>query len=71
MTMTIRIEDDEHATILAALRYYQRSGQGDPNNRSDAIHDIATNDDTVISLDEQAINQLCEKINCDYEEATK
>lgn len=61
--MKLDIQDDEHATILAALRFYQERGQGDPANRSDRIHAIATNGDTVISLDADAIDALCEKIN--------
>lgn len=57
------INDAEHATILAALRFYQEKGMGDPANRSDAIHDIATNCDSVISLDAAGIDDLCERIN--------
>ena len=59
-----RIADFEHATILAALRYYQSKGMGDPNNRSLAIHEIATNDDEVISLDADGIDSLCMRLNC-------
>lgn len=55
--------DQEYATILAALRFYQEYDQGEPSERSDAIHDIATNGDAVISLDNEAIDNLCEKIN--------
>ena len=50
-------------TILAALRYYQENGQGDPFKRSDAIHDIATDGDTDISMDDEGIDDLCERIN--------
>lgn len=57
------VEGPETATILAALRFYQEHGQGDPANRSEAIHAIATNDGDVISLDGNAINVLCEAIN--------
>lgn len=54
------------ATILAALRFYQENGQGDPDNRSDAIHDIATGgeDEIMSSLDDAGIDELCEEINC-------
>lgn len=51
------------ATILAALRYYQEGGQGDPDYRSDAIHEIATAGGEVISLDDDGINDLCERVN--------
>ncbi len=50
-------------TILAALRFYQAQGMGDPANRADDIHDIATNGDEDISLDAAGIDQLCEDIN--------
>lgn len=60
----IAVDDAEHATILAALRYYQANGQGDPNNRSVVIHEIATNCDKVMSsLDDDGIDALCERIN--------
>ncbi len=52
----------ELSTILAALRFYQWNGQGDPFKRSDAIHDIATNGD-CISLDDEGIDRLCEDLN--------
>lgn len=58
------IESDELATILAALRFYQEKGMGNPDNRSDEIHDIATNGDEVTSLDDDGIDALCEKLNC-------
>jgi len=63
--MLIEISDQEHATILAALRYYQENDQGEPASRSDAIHNIATDCDKVISLDEKGIDELCEHINTD------
>ncbi|MBR9765914.1 MAG: hypothetical protein GYB53_20945 [Rhodobacteraceae bacterium] len=53
----------ELATILAALRFYQQCGMGNPENRSDPIHDIATNGGTVLDLDGDEIDQLCEKLN--------
>lgn len=57
------ITPEEHATILAALRFYQWHSQGEPVRRSEYIHDIATNGGGVISLDNEAIDRLCEKIN--------
>ena len=62
--MTIAaLEAAELATVLAALRFYQEEGRGDPANRSDAIHDIATACDEVTSLDASAIDALCERLN--------
>ncbi|MBM2293794.1 hypothetical protein JQX09_17845 [Sulfitobacter pseudonitzschiae] len=60
---SITVDEQEHATILAALRFWQTSGMCEPDNRSDALHDIATNGSDVISLDADAIDALCEKIN--------
>lgn len=51
------------ATILAALRFYQASGMGDPAMRSDAIHDIATDGGKVTSMDAAGIDDLCDRIN--------
>lgn len=60
---SLTVSEAEHATILAALRYYQMEGQGEPSHRSDMIHDIATNGDTVISLNAEGIDELCVRIN--------
>lgn len=51
------------STILAALRFYQEHGQGDPANRSDELHELATCGGECISLDDSAIDELCERIN--------
>ena len=63
----VKLEADELATILAALRYYQRNGLGEPSNRPLAIHEIATDSDQVISLDDAGIDRLCEDINTHWE----
>lgn len=57
------IAADELATILAALRFYQGEGLGEPAKRSHAINDIACNQGDVISLDADAIDALCERLN--------
>jgi hypothetical protein len=54
---------EELGTVLAALRHYQIAGLGDPANRTDALHDIATAGDTLISLDGEGIDALCERLN--------
>jgi hypothetical protein len=59
----IALTGQELATILAALRYYQEQGMGDPDNRSNDIHDIATNGDNEVSLDADGIDALCERLN--------
>jgi hypothetical protein len=64
MKITIDVDRAEQATILAALRYYQQSGLSDPDNRSDEIHDIATGGGNIVSsLDDEAIDELCDRIN--------
>ncbi len=54
---------EEIATILAALDYYVECGQGDPDERSDAIHDIATDGGNLTPLDAYGVIALCDKIN--------
>lgn len=66
-TTLYRFTDQEHVTVLAALRFYQMQGLADdPAWRPDIIHDIATGcDDSVVSLDGNGINVLCERLNTD------
>lgn len=59
--------NQDRNTILAALRFYQKEGMGEPANRSDAIHDLAPNGDQDISMDEEGIDDLCERVNASYE----
>ncbi|MBS7812392.1 hypothetical protein [Roseococcus pinisoli] len=61
--ITFTADQVEHATILAALRFYQEKGMGEPDNRSNEIHHIATDGGEVISLDTAGIDALCEKLN--------
>jgi hypothetical protein len=59
-----RLDDAEHATVLAALRYWQQEGMGEPHNRAEDLHDIATNGGQVMSsLDDAGIDALCERLN--------
>lgn len=57
------INAEELATILAALRFYQAAGMGDPSSRSAEIHDIATDGDNLCSLDREGIDALCTRLN--------
>lgn len=61
--IAVTLTGQEHATVLAALRFYQEKGMGESSNRSEAIHWIATNEGKVRSLDAAGIDALCEKIN--------
>lgn len=56
------IDAQDKATIRAALRFYQKEGMGDPVNRADDIHDLATDNDNVISHDSGGIDVLIKKI---------
>ncbi|HRG54987.1 MAG: hypothetical protein JNG82_08620 [Opitutaceae bacterium] len=59
------LSGQEHATVLAALRFYQMQGLADdPALRPDIIHDIATGcDGSVVSLNGSGIDVLCERLN--------
>lgn len=59
----IHVSPEEFHTIIAALRYYQVKGMGNPVFRSDGIHDLATNGGEVTSLDDDDIDELIERIN--------
>lgn len=64
-TGKIVIEDDqERNTILAALRWYECSGFGDPQRQPDWVFDIASDGDTNTTLNDEAIDHLCQRINC-------
>ena len=63
MVMKITVDEAELATILAALRTYQEAGYGNPDNRPDRIHSIATDDVCVMSsLDDARIDDLCRRL---------
>jgi len=56
------LNEAEHATLLAALTLYKQQGMGEPMNRSDEVHDIATNGGLVFSsLDDEGIDRLLAK----------
>ena len=61
--ITLSVSGQGFSTIMAALRYYQEKGMGNPDNRSDWIHDLSTNGGDVTSLDDEGIDKLCEGIN--------
>ena len=55
--------DAATATIIAALRTYQREGYGDPMNRPDDIQEIAVPNENMTSLCDEGIDALCEALN--------
>ena len=59
---TLALTPQELNTVLAALRFYQEHDQGDPARRSDRIHEIATGCGENVSLDDQGIDDLCDKL---------
>jgi len=58
-TPTPALDDRELATVLAALRYWQREGWISGGHE----HDIATNGDTLEPLGADEIDALCERLN--------
>lgn len=68
--MFLEVDSRELATILAALRYYQRTGVCLDGGTGELIipeeeRDVATDGDTLEPLDEKEIDTLCESINCE------
>lgn len=63
ISITLRVSAREFHTVLAALRYYQAQGQGEPGNRSQEIEDLASNLGQVQPLTKEEIDRLCERMN--------
>lgn len=68
--MFLQVDNRELATILAALRYYQRTGVCLDGCNGDLIvpeeeRDVATDGGTLEPLGEKEIDELCESINCE------
>lgn len=59
-TYTITLSEAEHATVLAALRCWQRVGAGAVDAPE---YIIASNDGLCAPLDAEDIDDLCERIN--------
>lgn len=57
----MKLNIEELATVLAALRYWQRTGHGAAAMPRE--WDIATDDGTLEPLDVDAIDALCERLN--------
>ena len=57
------VNDSEFHTIIAALRLYQYSDMGEPHNRTQVIHDLATDGGNCISLNDEGIDDLVVKLN--------
>lgn len=55
------VDDRELATILAALRFWQRHGESRQANEPE--YDIATNAGTLSPLADAEIDALCERLN--------
>lgn len=53
----------DRATMLAALQFYLDNGQGDPENRSSHIHELATDQQLQISLDAVGVTDLMQRVN--------
>ena len=60
--ITIKLTREQHATILAALRFYQHSGGGG-TDRPGSVVDIASDCGGLNPLNDDGIDRLCEKLN--------
>lgn len=56
----MRLTKQETATVLAALRYWQREGLISSGHEID----IATDGGTIEPMSKDDIDELCERINC-------
>jgi hypothetical protein len=61
------VSEKEHATILAALRFYQAYFSGS-YLFGPSLMEIATNGYTLTPMSGEEIDQLCQRINTEYEE---
>jgi len=61
----MKLDEQQLATVLAALRYWQREGLMSNGDE----HDIATEGGRYVELGAEAIDELCEELNC-YDELT-
>jgi hypothetical protein len=55
--------DEDRHTLIAALRFWQQQGMCEPRNRSDEMHDLATNGDALTSLCDEDVDALIEQLN--------
>jgi hypothetical protein len=60
-TMQIELDNRELATVLAALRYWNR--KVDATRESVPEIDIATDGGRFVPLDTDQVNALCERLN--------
>ena len=58
------LDDREHATVLAALRCYQETVAQSDEPMPERFNDLATNGGKLNALDADAIDALCERLNC-------
>ena len=62
MTLRDQLNEDERNTVLAALRWYQHSGMGNPVNRPVWLQDIVCSPAGTWLCD-NGIDALCERLN--------
>lgn len=59
----LEVSQQDKNTLLAALALYLNEGMCDPANRPDYLHDIATDGDTEIAMDERGVDDLRDRLN--------
>ena len=60
------LTNQEKNTLVAALTFYMQAGQGEPNQRTDEIHNLAVGEgqdlQEDISMDDEGIESLLGKV---------
>lgn len=58
----LTIDGSGRATLYAALHFWREEGKGEPSNRTDLQHELATASGREISLGEEGIDRLSEEL---------
>jgi|GEM_PF-6021573 len=59
----LMLDATDKATVVAALTHYMNEGMGEPANRPEAIHELATGlDDSVVSMDDDGLADLIRRL---------
>jgi hypothetical protein len=57
------LNDSQHATIMAALRFWQRCGRAKPGKPKDEFYYLATDSGECAALSNEEIDRLCLYLN--------
>lgn len=65
---THQLDDQQHATVIAALRFYQSQFQTVSRDRDAWIEELATNAGTVEALSDEGVDNLIESLQFEGED---